>query len=527
MAATPRPPASVVAAKRRSPRDPAAGTSSGRAAGSPTQSGPSSTVNPVCVECRKPFKFDCAEWVRVKPGVGSDFTLATEDRESLELLAYVHDSAPPPAAADAAYGGDPTVVFGTRATTPPARELEAGEWVKLTPEQCLAHLLMLGDATAEDLPLCTPCWAARLRAQQQKLGDIRQQTEDVVATIRSLDSAEMAMTLEHGVADTLTHGNGGSDSDTDADAAAEEAAIRAAEAELADLDRERQSLDAQMRGLEAREDAVAGAIQDRLAAQWLSGEDADRMAEKHARLQSEARRLSSVVAMEAMFPLDLDAAVPTLCGLRLGKLPSSQPTPQETNTACGLLLTAMSIVRRRHEDRVKCSSVRSLGLAGEASQIEVAGKGGKLERLDFHIKTSFFSWRTFGPAWVAFATLSEAVAKALRGKLEELDTASSAAAEATKKLLLDAKLPRVDGDKVGGFSVRFGDAPDHAWTSGVREVLRIVQWSFRADALVVYGPGCDLERGADLLQKAATPAAAAATQASAVDAAAAASFGEQ
>eukprot|EP00672_Neobodo_designis_P008967 CAMPEP_0174874016 /NCGR_PEP_ID=MMETSP1114-20130205/75951_1 /TAXON_ID=312471 /ORGANISM="Neobodo designis, Strain CCAP 1951/1" /LENGTH=545 /DNA_ID=CAMNT_0016109341 /DNA_START=73 /DNA_END=1710 /DNA_ORIENTATION=- len=489
---------------------------SGRAAASPSAASPngnSAAATPVCVECRKPFRFDCSEWVRVKPAAASEFTLDVTDRDSMELLAQVRDApAPAPLAAHGApelcpIDTAPTVVFGTRTNgTPPAREIEAGEWVKLTPEQCYAHCLMLGDAMGEDFPLCAPCWGHLLRRKQRELSQLRAATDDVVETIRGLDGDGMALTLPAPDADALRRAVA-ADAD-DAAARAEEDEIRAAEAELAALVAEGAALDAELEALEKREDAVAGAVQDRLAAQWLAVEDRDRVAEERSRLDAEAARMETLVAFDALFPIDIDAAVPTLCGLRLGRLPSSQPAPPETNAACGLLLTAASILRRRHEGKLRCPNVRSLVLAGEASQIEVvSGKstGGKVEKVDFHIKTSFFSWRTFGPAWVAFATLCEALVRALRSKLEEKASEAAADAVATTedrgagsdaaatretalKLLDEGKqLPRVDGDKVGGFSVRYGDAPDHTWTSGVREVLRMVKWCFRADALVVFG----------------------------------------
>jgi hypothetical protein len=411
-----------------------------------------------CVACRKPIAIDGRSWLRLTPS-------APSAAEASSPISVSRDF-PPAAAHTVLTAAAPQVVFGS---APEAAHSSRTDWLQLSEHECLDHMYAVGDFLAEDFPLCTACWTHRLAEGRKALGALAAELEHTMDTTDSLTPQGASMALHLGdLAEAL-----GSQSSTDVDLRQDREMLIATLAKVRELESEDAALDEELAQLAREEDEIAGRINDVLAAQWLGIDDQERMAADRRRLEVSLQRLERNAALEFLYHIDTEATVPTINGLRIGKLPTAQTPPAEINAACGQLLTLASVLRQRHVDDIKCPVVKSLTLNGDQSRIEVVVKG-KPESQDFFITQKFFTWRTFGPAWASFASLMSALSATLRAKLS-----NSKGGNAAKLLAVD--LPDVREDKVGGYSVRYGDCPDHTWTSGVREVLKLTAWCAKAD----------------------------------------------
>jgi hypothetical protein len=455
----------------------------------------------LCVECRRPFVIDAAAWQRLKPSPESD-------------SAHVADLA---SQAYAPRNNAPTVVFGTSESEPPQQQLAAGEWVKLSQMECLDHMFAAGDYTGADFPLCASCWTTHLSKERSGVDGTAAELRHVMDTLAALDPSDVALTLS--TADTR------SKADVTQPTPAQRAHLEDELRQIAELEAEEVELDEEIERLRRQEDAMAGRLNDYLAAQWLEVDDAERRAADKRRAETALSRLNAAVALEFLFNIDTDSTVPTINGLRLGRLPSFQTPPTEINAASGLLLTAVSLLRNRHLDNIVCPLVTKLVAYGDASRIEIMNvKSGKVESQDFFISQKFFTWRTYGPAWVHLVALVNAMVNMFRKKLQAVP-AADAARHRKAQALLGAELAAISGEKVGGHSVKYGDATDHTWTMGVRETLKIVSWMFRADDCIMHSQESTAGVDADSSLPRASPRPA--QRRSAEDTAGTQRFGEQ
>jgi len=165
---------------------------------------------------------------------------------------------------------------------------------------------------------------------------------------------------------------------------------------------------------------------------------------------AELARLKRTNVLNDMFHIALDGEFGTISQFRLGRLPDHPVPWDEINAAWGqacLLLDALvkrcsaPVTRHRLMPRGSYSAIQT---DGEVLELHSTGGG------------RFFNDRHFDLAMVAFVTCHADLVR----------------------WLSDAKLPfKIEGDKVGGFSVRLQFNSDEKWTRALRCMLCNLKWT--------------------------------------------------
>lgn len=210
-----------------------------------------------------------------------------------------------------------------------------------------------------------------------------------------------------------------------------------------------------------------------------------------------ATNLSSVLS--ATFHLEFDDNNIARCnGRRIGRLPVTPVADDEINAGCGFLSLLMNYLLNTYTRMEK--TLCSMDPQGCASTITIFAPNQKRSSVDFHIKRRFFSWSTFGQAWVHFAACThevvQSIREALRAKAHRVKSNSSFAPSTASAQLVQRieehiamlqSLPKIvvqpnaAGAKVDEDSVKYGDASDQQWTAAVRGILKLLSWSIAAD----------------------------------------------
>ena len=317
-----------------------------------------------------------------------------------------------------------------------------------------------------DLPLCAKCWKEWLQ-NEQKAVDALAEEVSVLESLTDLVPESLSLCLCDG---------GGSSRFVDGEA------TKTVE-ECFELDRELQTLRSQLCDLSAEDQAHEIEEDDTLrclhSAQFhnaflLDGEAAVVMSTEQ--LSNRQKKLENVLLLSEFFIINTSGTFGAINRLRLGRITNPSDTAvefpvtvTEVNCACGYLLHLLSYMC--HINKVVFAST-VLRPNGDCSTIELVHGGGKKnEVLDFFITEKFFKWKTFGGACAAFLHCTKELVSALQTKV-------LAALPAHKDSHGSVSFPPhpIDGDKVGGCSLKSGDTNDENWVKGMKCLLAVLDW---------------------------------------------------
>jgi hypothetical protein len=319
--------------------------------------------------------------------------------------------------------------------------------------------------TLLDLSLCCKCWKESLQAGQKAVDRLTEEI-DILVSLADVDDESLALCVSADPASLL---------DVEATSAMEQSL--AVDAELEQLRQTLQLLEKTELETKRQEESSFRRL---AAARYhvsvtLDGEDAVRMATEH--LSARQKKLDSVLLLAEFFIISTSGAFGTINRLRLGRIAPSGETTEfpvtitEVNCACGYLLHLLSYLC--HTNKVLLTNA-ILRPSGDCSKIEIVSVGGKKgEVLDFFITDKFFKWKTFGPACVAFAQCTKELVSAIQADLlsrsqAHCDNASSTTVTFPPHL--------IDGERIGGFSVKSGDTSDDNWIKGMKCLLGVLEW---------------------------------------------------
>jgi beclin 1 len=317
-----------------------------------------------------------------------------------------------------------------------------------------------------DLPLCSKCWKESLQTQQKAIDSLSEEIE-ILNGLAVVNDNSLALC----VCEEL-----GSLVDSDAVAAVME--NRTIDVEVAKLRAEVDALQEAEWQLAAEEDrSLRGLTAAKYnAAVMLDGEAAVLMSTEL--LLSRQKKLESVLLLAEFFIINTNGPFGTINRLRLGRISNSAQatttefpvTVTEVNCACGYLLHLLSYMC--YTNKVSFAST-VLRPNGDSSTIEtVPGGGKKGEVLDFFITEKFFKWKTFGSACVVFVQCTKELVSVLQSSL----LARFPAHQESPNGNVTFPPHPIEGDKIGGFSVKSGDTNDESWVKGMKSLLAVLDW---------------------------------------------------
>ena len=202
----------------------------------------------------------------------------------------------------------------------------------------------------------------------------------------------------------------------------------------------------------------------------------------------------------AAYQLDVDDTIPRINGRRVGRLQHQNVTDEEINTGCGFLSLLMHHFLQSYTKMEKTGCC----MEPQGSQSTITVFFPKRNSVDFHIKRKFFSWSTFGQAWIFFTICTQEVVSAMiiamRAKAQKLRANASFSAGTPLANLVNRiddqiasaqSLPKIhvttarDGSnptaKVDDNNVKYGDASDPMWTAAVNGLFRCLKWCIEAE----------------------------------------------
>jgi hypothetical protein len=200
-----------------------------------------------------------------------------------------------------------------------------------------------------------------------------------------------------------------------------------------------------------------------------------------------ADALRKTILLHCIFPIDCSSTIASIRGCRIGKVDTgilpiprlnstvSQVPNEEINVACGYMAELLCVLARGCD--VVTEPQISIRPQGSRSVIEVQRNPKKREILDLFISDKIFSWKTFGPALVEFA---QCTAKVVVMTEKQLFTIKASTAFDPPAGLSSEAPFKIEGEKVGGFSIKHGDASDETWTKGMRNLLAVLRWVVEA-----------------------------------------------
>lgn len=237
-------------------------------------------------------------------------------------------------------------------------------------------------------------------------------------------------------------------------------------ATLAEYDREEAELRKEMATQALREVAISKEEKDL----WLrfsecqldfeeSEEDQAAITNAMQQASEQLHRLKRTNTLNQMFHISQDGSFGTINGFRLGRLPPDHQVQwEEINAALGLACLLLDCMTKKCQ--VPASQYR-LQPKGSFSAIQAGGETLLLYSNDSSGLTRFFDdSQRFDLAMVAFL---------------------SCLGELARFLLKDGSRPqlpfKIEGDKVGNFSVRLHNNQDEKWTKALKYMLCDLKWS--------------------------------------------------
>ncbi len=334
-----------------------------------------------------------------------------------------------------------------------------------------------------DHPICVECTTLLVRGLEQRLEVAGKERDVFAAYLKRLQNEQPTegelsasrATLQKAMED-------------------EEAATQ----ELLTLEEEKRQVEAEIEELKLELEASAKEVDEFCIADNRFQSSFQQALAKHASLQTALEHDNKLLQLlqrtnvhNDTFSISHDGVFGTINNLRLGRTSAIPVEWSEINAAWGHTLLLLYTVARSAEFNFRGYQLAPMG--STSSIIQLAERGGKRRKLDLWTQGDLplgltFMHRRFDAAMVAFLDCLKQLGDYVEAETANNPTVSpprtmsprsvgdQASVRESTRVLRGVKrgleLPyQIEGDKIGGFSIRLGVAQDDGWSSACKYVL--------------------------------------------------------
>eukprot|EP00761_Pharyngomonas_kirbyi_P003007 gb/GECH01003011.1/.p1 GENE.gb/GECH01003011.1/~~gb/GECH01003011.1/.p1 ORF type:complete len:377 (+),score=122.20 gb/GECH01003011.1/:1-1131(+) len=185
-------------------------------------------------------------------------------------------------------------------------------------------------------------------------------------------------------------------------------------------------------------------------------EDRDALSQRKSQVEEELKLLSSTNVYNDVFHIWYDGHFGTINKFRLGKVPAQQVEWSEINAAWGHAALLLATIARKKNFRFSTYQINPMG---SFSTVEKLGTNQKHELYGGGANSGFFWQSRFDKAMVGFLTC-----------LKEIG-------EEAEKRDSSFKLPySIEGEKIGGLSIKYNNSSEEKWTRSLKYMLTNLKW---------------------------------------------------